>query len=309
MENTFIIIEAILSENGVFKLIRAFEDKNIPRITTQIKRGEEAGIFLYDKNKTVIFQKEVSIVFNYGCDSKSLQMGSAPFMVAIPRMENAIFLSVIYQNHEVYKEAIGTKIPTLNHLTVNVKDDIAILKLKSSLPVENLTVFAKLEDNTCLRTPTRVENNQLLVDCKPLKGYKNVRFIVEATHLFRTNRLESKPIKLPQAEFRGTIVEPFHDVHWPFGKIGSLIASVYLENGNRLAWNEGLFKWKINGKILKESNQLTTWSPKKSGNYKVELVQIDQEEKQHLLDSINVKVLNQTNEQKEYQNLLKKLNL
>lgn len=289
--STYIFIEGLLSETGTFKVFRAFETQKAHIPTTTNVEEDNFTLRLTDDQDVELFVEKLPVVFNYGCHEGSKVISSAAIRSAIPLVKGATKLTAYYQGKEVYSARIGRSSPKLSGLKVKVSKNLATINYESDAQALEIRVFARLEDKRLLRPTLKQDNKHIIVDLNSLSGQGEVTLVVEGTKALRTTRIESGSISTPPSNVKGLIIEPADKSQWPYKKRGSLIASVFDENGRQLNWDQSGLVWKINNELLKGGKQVEAWAPDQEGKYQITLVKKHQNGREEILSESNVEVL------------------
>lgn len=301
---SFLVLEAVVSETGDFELLRGYEAAEVPSYSSHFAGDDELELALLDEQSAVLYAENVPVVFNDGCAVSSQRVATAALFKAIPLYPHAVRIVARFRDAEVFSSAIASDKPTLSDLQISADADTAELSFTSNVSEGELRVYAQPSDGRLLATKADLTQGSALVALDPLKGLGEISFVVEATHEFRSARLVSDRIAVAQAAVRGVIVEPVDQSIWPYGKRGSLIASMSDENGRHLRWDEALFGWAINGESY-GNRQLEGWCPQEAGTYTIQLLQRDDNGQSEVLSEVSVTVEPPNENQLEYYQLLK----
>lgn len=302
---TFLVIEAVLSETGDFELLRGYEATEVPSSSSHLAGDDEVEVALLDEQNAGLYSDRVPVTFNDGCSVGSRRVATAVLFKAVPLYPDAARLVVRFRGAELFSSAIATDRPTMSNLEMSVDEDTARLTFSSNASEGELRVYAQTNDGRLLGTRTEVKEGHALVALGPLKGLGEVSLVIEATHDFRSARLVSEPIAVAEAAVQGAIMEPVDQSSWPYGKRGSLIASMFDENGRHLKWDENRFGWAINGEAYGADRQLEGWSPQEAGTYVIQLLKRDDNGQSEALSEVSVTVQPPTEDQLKFYQLLK----
>ncbi|MBR9919533.1 MAG: hypothetical protein GYB31_01760 [Bacteroidetes bacterium] len=305
--DTYIFIEGLLKESGSFELYRAVETKEALISSSHYAGTKHLDLILENDQGSAIYTEKLPVLFNHGCNAGAKVVSSASVRAAIPLLSDATKLVAQFGEKEVFSSPIGKSGPKLSQLKVKTSGDLAILEFQTDAKADGVQIYARLADKRLIRPGLDPKIKGIAVKLNSLSGQGEVQLVVEATKDLRTTRVESDPITTPPTNAKGLILEPANDSQWPYKKRGSLIASVFDENGRQLSWAQSGLFWKVKGNALKDKRQMAAWNPEDPGNYQIQLVKKGQNDEDVILSESTIQVLPPTEAQKEYEAIIKRL--
>ncbi|MDC7999944.1 hypothetical protein POV26_02760 [Aequorivita todarodis] len=304
---SFIILEALVSETGAFQLLRGYESTTAPSAFRRSEKNGDLVISLIGSNSEVLDSLMPEIKYPKGCTTAATRPGTALVNAAIPLHKQASIIRMEHKGNIIFESKINDVKPALPNVQLSTKDEVAIVSVGNDTNQEKFWIGALLKDGRMLRPAAAFKNGAFYVALNQLAGLVEARIVLEKTQDFRTSQFTSEPIKLPASEITGLIVEPLNGSKWPFGCRGSLIATIFDNNGKRMEWKKDQIIWRINGEKTKINKQLTPWFADKAGQHTIQLVLMDNEKEVKILDEVEIKVLPPSVEQLEYFKLLKQV--
>lgn len=305
MQNpTFIIVEGTLTESGVFQLRRGYEASHA---ATGLRRRDDnhgVTVMLVSADGQPLAETSPALHYPAGCDTERTRPGFAVIRAALAYHKDAQRVEVHLGARVVYQANVSSERPPLGRVTVTVGDNGARVATEGTEGQPDLRLLARLKDGRELRPPARREGDTFHVDLRALAGRGEAAFVIEASAGFRTARATTQPISLPAATVHGLIVEPAPERAWPFAQRGSLVGSLFDDNGRRLNWIGANVAWRINGERIADERQVAAWQPRVAGEHQIELIRALENGQIDVLDVVSVTVLAETPAQKEYAALL-----
>lgn len=305
---TFIILEGLLHESGGFELLRAFEDTHAEResrfdeATTNATATTTAtvAVSLLDAKGQVLRRVTPRVHFPTGCTGGGTMAAQAFVRAALARDDEARRVEVRVNGRVAFDAGVAEAPPDLKVSAQAAGKQVVPILVDVEGEGADVRIIARVTDGRRLTPAVRREGDTHAVDLASLEGLGEAEIIVEASRACRTARVVAATVALPEATVHGVIVEPRDEALWPWGRRGSLIATLSDRNGRPVAWNTSHVAWRVDGEALEARDPLVAWQPERPGVHRIELVHEYGEGRLEVLDERMITVAEPTPEQKEW---------